>query len=321
MRYRHLYIYCFFVTLFLIADYMNADRGMAEEKIPVLQARFLFSFGTEGEEPGQFRFPAGVSTDPNGNVYVADTGNNRIQKFNSKGKLLLFYGGFGWDSGQFQQPLGLSARNGLDVYVADYANRRIERYDKDLNWINSFYSDPAAEERLEFGFVNSVSTSLHGDLFLVDDENKRVVKLNAEFELEVSFGDFDWGEGALGDPARVFVSRDDYVFVSDSKEGRIVVFDYYGNYLYRIGENILKMPAGVVTSQDGLMLFVSDVAKHQIFVFDKEGRLISQIGSQGEKFGAFQNPRDLALYNNVLYVADTDNHRIQVFELSHLRKE
>lgn len=288
------------------------DFGLAQEA--GVSAQFVLAFGGHGEKPGQFQNPGGISVDPNGNVYVADTGNNRIQKFDEHGKLLTFIGGFGWESEQFQRPLDICADNGLDVFVADYENNRIERYDKDLNWISSITSNPSADDKLQFAFPNSVSISIHGDLFIVDSENERILKLNTLREPVLSFGDYDWGQGALSQPSQITVSRNDKVYVSDSDKGSVFVYDYYGNYLSQIGERVLQRPAGLALDQNNF-LFVCDNGNDKVFVFNSAGALVLQIGSRGEKYGAFRNPSDVAIYRNTLYVADTDNHRVQVFSI------
>ena len=133
-----------------------------------LAVRFKFSIGEKGDKPGQFNHPSSVSGDAYGNIYVADTGNNRIQKFDDNGQLLSFIGGFGWGKEQFQVPHDIFVYNSLDIYIADFENSRIERYDKDLNWITSYYSNENWESRDQFEFPRSIFLSLHGDFFIVD---------------------------------------------------------------------------------------------------------------------------------------------------------
>ena len=285
---------------------------LSQEKTSI-KAIFSYSFGKEGAAPGELLNPMAVSVDPKGNVYVADTGNNRIQKLDAFGKVIKFIGGFGWESEQFQRPLDICADNGLDVFVADYENRRIERYDKDLNWITSFYSDESLPEELHFGFPCGIAISIHSELFLVDDENYRVLKLNTERKPDLTFGDFDWGEGKLDQPCKVYVSPDDKVYVSDQAAGRVVVFDYYGNYLTHWGDGVLSQPRGICQTPSGHIL-VADWGNHQIVVFDIAGRPVFNWGSLGDKIGAFNHPADVACYGDKVYVADSDNHRVQVFD-------
>lgn len=284
------------------------------QELPALKAQYLHSFGKNGSEPGEFINPTAISVDPKGNVYVADTGNNRIQKLDAYGRVIKFNGGFGWESEQFQRPLDICADNGLDVFVADYENRRIERYDKDLNWISSFYSDATLPEELRFGFPCGIAISIHSELFLVDDENYRVLKLNTERQPDLSFGDFDWGEGKLDQPCKVFVSRDDKVYISDQAAGRVVVFDYYGNYLTHWGDEVLSQPHGLCQTSLGHLL-VTDWDNHRIVVFDTAGRVVYNWGSRGDKLGAFNHPADVACHGDKVYVVDCDNHRVQVFNL------
>lgn len=69
---------------------------------------FLFKFGTGGSGNGQFNFPYDVAVDASGNIYVADSNNHRIQKFDSSGNFLLKWGSFGSSDDQFRDPAGIA---------------------------------------------------------------------------------------------------------------------------------------------------------------------------------------------------------------------
>jgi len=81
-------------------------------------------FGGEG----QFNHPEGVAVDASGNVYVADTWNHRIQKFDGNGSFMLKWGIRGTAPGQFEYPTGVAVDAAGDVYVADATNSRIQRF-------------------------------------------------------------------------------------------------------------------------------------------------------------------------------------------------
>ncbi|MBN1998310.1 NHL repeat-containing protein [candidate division KSB1 bacterium] len=277
-----------------------------------LTFEYISCFGQKGEKPGEFRLPQGISTDINGNVYIADTGNNRIQKFDAMGNLISFIGGFGWSSEQFNRPTDIYAERGLNVFVADYENNRIEMYDKDLNYISSFYSNSSLDEKLQFKFPKSIASSIHNDLFIIDTENTRVLKLNSSREPEFSFADFDWGEGNLIEPEQIFLTRDDQILVTDRGDQAIKVYDYYGNYLNNIRQELVN-PCGITIS-DNNVIYVTDVELDKILAFDISGRRLGSLGSAGEKIGAFNNPHDIAVYKNHVYILDTGNHRVQVFK-------
>jgi DNA-binding beta-propeller fold protein YncE len=77
---------------------------------------------------GQFYLPFGIATDKAGNVFVADTFNNRIQKFSPRGVFLGQWGKTGSGKGRFRAPQDLAVDSKGRVYVADSGNDRIVRY-------------------------------------------------------------------------------------------------------------------------------------------------------------------------------------------------
>ncbi len=76
-----------------------------------------------------FRNPLGVAVDESGNIYVAEYGNHRIQKFDSEGNLLARWGTRGPGDGQFDHPRGVAVDGSGNVYVADTGNNRIQKFD------------------------------------------------------------------------------------------------------------------------------------------------------------------------------------------------
>jgi len=75
-----------------------------------------------------FSSPNGVAVDGSGNVYVADTGNHRIQKFSSSGVFVDTWGSKGRENGQFKYPAGVAVDGSGNVHVADSGNHRIQKF-------------------------------------------------------------------------------------------------------------------------------------------------------------------------------------------------
>jgi tripartite motif-containing protein 71 len=66
--------------------------------------------------------------DSSNNVYVADTDNYRVEKFNSNGAYLTQWGTYGSGPGQFQESFGIAVDSGNNIYMTDQGNNRVEKF-------------------------------------------------------------------------------------------------------------------------------------------------------------------------------------------------
>src|SRR5262249_26427218 len=80
------------------------------------------------QEAGQLRSPWGIAVDGSGDVYVTDTGNHRVEKFDREGNFITQWGGFGNGKGQFNFPYGIALDTKGSVFVVDSGNTRVEQF-------------------------------------------------------------------------------------------------------------------------------------------------------------------------------------------------
>ncbi len=90
------------------------------------------------EEEGRFYHPRGVAVNSNGDVYVVDSGNNRIQKFDSTGRFLIQWGSPGTGSGKFRKPAGVAVDSRGYVYVVDAGNNRIQKFNSNGTFLTEW---------------------------------------------------------------------------------------------------------------------------------------------------------------------------------------
>ncbi len=177
-------------------------------------------------ENGGFRELAGASVDPQGNVYVVDRGAHMIHRIGRSGMVEISTGGYGWGNQEFDRPSGIWAKNGVDVYISDYGNHRIQRYDRRLTYVASLETRVTGFEIERFGYPLGVLVNRQGDLFVLDEENLRIVSFSSFDRHLRTFGGFDAGRFRIGTPRTLMVFGEDNIVVRDGK--RLLFFDPFG---------------------------------------------------------------------------------------------
>ncbi|HHS12376.1 MAG TPA: hypothetical protein ENN03_01255 [bacterium] len=298
------------VCCFLWAAPMLIPRECAAKDSGSL-CRYVATWGAKGSGVLEFLDPEALSAAPNGDLYVSDTGNHRIQRIHSDGEYAGSIGGFGWGNYQLNRPAGLTAANGLDVLVADQHNHRLVRYDKDLNFISTFSSSNSWPVHLQFEFPRDVFLSRSGELFCLDSENRRILKLDVLGNPRLSFGGFDAGQGRLMNPQGLTVWQD-RVYVTDLDPPRIVVFDTHGNYYRTIRAGTLVRPRGLAGFADTWLLAADEASG--VHIFDVFG---NHIETFGQSIGAvLEEAVDVICWRDRIYVLDRRRCAIDIYQWS-----
>jgi DNA-binding beta-propeller fold protein YncE len=200
---------------------------------------------------GQFNFPEQVALDTAGNLWITDSGNNRVQVLTPSGVWLATFGGLagGNGPGQFNDPHGIAVDAGGDVYVADTLNDRIQRRDAATGaWsavaLDRALVDPAA-----------VAVGPGRALFVADRTHVFQVLDGKATEIAPPDGDFDrpgalWFDGAN-------------LYVSDTGNGRVVrrradTGSWETMGAEGLGVGSFVNPAGLTTDPQGNSLYVAD---------------------------------------------------------------
>jgi hypothetical protein len=243
----------------------------------------------------------------NGTIYILDADENKVSLFSNLQDVPKTIGGFGWSSSSFDKPTGV-ATDGVNIYISDFGNHRIQRFDRDLNYISSLSTRDTSDVISRFGYPLDVALSEFGDMFILDGENIRVMKFNAQSSFERAFGDINAGKGKLQNPMRL-VATNSRIFVGE--KNKVIVYDYFGNYLGSICEGIINNLNGFTMLTNGLLVASNDT----IWWFTREGVLqrsssLDNIIS-GERIDQIQ---DVACNGKQLFILSP--HKIHVFKMS-----
>ncbi|NOY77178.1 MAG: hypothetical protein GXO76_04845 [Calditrichaeota bacterium] len=298
------------ITVFLIVlGFIFSGETSAQ----LLVLKPAYKISRAGSKVGELLNPQGLAVDPAGNVYVVDTGNNRLQKFSSEGKFLTQIGGLGSGSQQFDSPRSVCASNGLNVWVADYNNHRVQRFDRNLNFVFSFTPNENWDETFQFQLPVGICESGQGDLFVADGSSNRVIKFDGFRKPVVVFGGLDAGQGQIQEIGKLALSPEGNVFVSDRQSAEIVVFDYFGNFLSIFRDSLLHVPAGLAYWEGGRMLFVADSDRPGIEAFTDGGNPVKVKFLQKDPAFRLKRPVDVAVFGGRLFVLDQAANQVLVY--------
>jgi len=255
---------------------------------------------------GSFERATRIFARTQGAIYVLDADQNKIFTFTDITQPPKSIGGFGWSAGSFDKPTGI-ATDGINLFVSDYGNHRIQRFDRNLNYLSSFSTRDTSDVLSRFGYPLDVAMSDLGDLFILDGENLRVLKFNPQQFFERSFGDINAGKGKLQNPIRLVVTTS-RIFVEE--QARIVIFDYFGNYLSSIGDGVVSGLTGFAMSDNIFFLASPDT----VWQFSQDGNFQKSIPlSQLITGEHIERIQDIACSRNRLFILSP--RRIHIFKI------
>ena len=279
---------------------------------------YSMQWGTEGTASGQFKRPQGIAVDSAGNVYVADTNNNRIQKFNSAGGIIATWGNSGSGSGQFSIPAALALDTEGNVYVAESGNNRVQKFNSMGGYISQWGTKGSGNG--QFLTPSGIAVDSSGNVYVAESGNDRVQKFNSMGGYISQWGYQGSGIGHFMHPHGIAIDSSGNVYVTDYGNDRVQKFTPSGGFISLLGTGTggsgngqFLMPFGVAIDPSG-NIYTIEIGNQRVQRFDSGGTSVDQWGTRGFGSDQFEDPMGIATdsFGNV-YVTDSGNDRVQKF--------
>src|SRR6185312_16089069 len=283
-------------------------------------------FGSSGSGNGQFSGPGspqlGITLDSSGNIYVVDTGNNRVEKFSHFASYISQFGSFGSGNGQFNGPYGIAVDSSNNTYVVDESNNRVEKFNSAGVYQSQFGS--TGNSSGQFNIPRGIAVDSSDNIYVTDISNNRVQKFNSAGVYQSQLGCASGactagsGNGQFNFPYGIAVDSSDNIYVADANNNRVQKFNSAGVYQSQFGSfgsgnGQFGNPRDIAVDSSG-NIYVTDFGNTRVEKFNSAGVYQSQFGTAGSGNGQFNHPGDIAVdSSNNIYVADYNNNRVQEF--------
>jgi tripartite motif-containing protein 71 len=285
---------------------------------PTGERLFTYPDPAQPPPPGGFNGPRGVAVDPrNGDLFVSDTYNFRIQKLAADGTPLAQWGSRGRSDYEFNYTrlLAVDPRDG-SVVVADTDNHRVKKYDAGGTFLWELGSGGNGPG--QFKNPHGVDIGPDGTVYVADTQNSRVQVLTEDGAFVRSFGSAGTGDGQLRRP-RGIVADDETgeVYVADALRDDVQVFTPDGAWVRTIGkEGGHRMGSPFDVEVDATHVYVADPPHNTVAVWRKDGTFVDEFGGGGTALGKLRQPQGLDLVGDVLYVAEQANERVSTWRVA-----
>jgi uncharacterized protein (TIGR03663 family) len=299
---------------------MELPEDEYEKKLVQVQA--VQTFGVPGSGDGQFDDPKDLAVDGQGQIYVLDTRNYRVQVFGAAGQFLRTWGSQGADPGQFQEPWGIAVDRAGNVYVADTWNHRIQKFDSQGQFLTMWgtFGDSGGVLGVPEAFYGprGVAVDADGNVLVSDTGNKRIAKYAPDGQFITQWGGAGSQAGQFREPCGLAVDGDGNVYVADVWNQRVQKFDRNLNPTAQwpvVGWDS-ELPANkpyIAVDGQGNVYFTAP-EYHRVVKFDSSGKVLAVWGVFGSDAGSLNAPSGIAVDSaGYVYVTDSGNNRVQKF--------
>ena len=263
----------------------------------------------------QLAQPYGLAIDSKNHLYVADSKVGAIFIFDTETKdVELMKNGV---HARFAMITGLTIDDTDRLFVSDSVLRHVVVFDPKHR----------AEAMITEGLSSPAGMAIDNEnrfLYVADTDLDQVLVYDADsFKLLRKIGTAGKGHrlteaGQFSRPTNVAVDADGNLYVSDTFNDRVEIFDADGNFMSTFGKagdgpGYFARPKGIAIDQDG-HVWVADTVQDRVQVFTREGRLLLWLGGHGSLPGQFSAVQGLAIdKNNRVFTSEQYPGRVQMF--------
>ncbi len=341
-------------------DVYVLDKKLAQVIVFDKEGKVKISFGAKGSGPGKMYSPESIALSLNEEIIITDTGNKRVLVFKPNGQFDYVIGSQGINPGEFMMPNCVAVNPLGYIYVSDRLNKTLSKFTPRGVFLDSYTLDQkpddvlfdrqsnlyilfsrdgkivkydaAMEVKDEITLIKETKNLLkvtsrvavdhHGDIYLVEIDDKRIVKMAKDRTIALTFGSGGSGRGQFNRPLGIATDKEDTIYIADSKNKRVQIFKLTGVEQKELAMSVWEAPlieydGSILASQkivdidyipdDGLYA-VTEIDDDLIYRGDNRDILKNYEKNENK----LRKPKGLCvLKDGNIIVADTGNNQLQ----------
>jgi len=292
-----------------------ADTGNSRIAVFDADGKPLWNFSGEGSAPGQLDSPAGIAYGPDNRLYVSDTGASRVDVFNSDGIYLYGFQTAGADGVTKLSPGKIFLNRSGDIFVSDPGKGVLQKYDRSGKLIKEY---PVAN--------NGAVADTRGTLYLINSKDGRVVEFSETAGTIGTFGTRGKGKSEFRDLCDIAMDEEGDLYLCDADNKKIVAIKLVS------AETGPELPQAAMLDRFAVKAPSASFAfKADAFAVAPDGKVVAYLPEareialldgatrktlvpDGKLQGQVRSPHGIFVdAKGMIYVADTDNDRVQIF--------
>jgi sugar lactone lactonase YvrE len=304
----------------------SGEGEKASFKTKALEPAHATSVGSKGTGNGQFKHPAGVVSDGQGNIWIVDMENGRLQKFNEKGEYLTQFGKEGTGKCELNRPKSVAVDSEGHIWVDDAGNYRVTEFNEAGECFTQF-GGPGTEKSLRFDDAESIAIDHKNDIWVADTYGQRLMEFDHEGKFIKVVQPASGKSCHMENPGGITIDPAGNVWVVDWLGNRVIEFNEEGSCLSEFpfkgegsGEGQFKHPDAIAVDANGAV-WVCDEGNGRVQVFNEAGEYITKFGSVGsgaEQFN-FEYPMGiLSEGSGEVWITDAKNNRMEKWTIPSL---
>lgn len=261
------------------------------------------SWGTTGSGSGQLDLPTGIAVASNGNVYIGENDNHRIQVFDADGNFLSIF-----NNTDVTHPQGMAFDDSGNLWVADSATNSVKKFNASGTLLATYGSAGSGDG--QFDAPSAIAVDSDGNFYVTDYGNTRVEKFDSSGAYVTQWGSSGAGDGQFSNPIGIAVDSDNDVYVSEDGNCRVQKFTSDGTFITKWGS---------MGSGDGQLFIPQQLAvddSGNVYVTDSYNARLEKFSSSGvylDKYtGPFNSIYNVAVNNaGSIYTVEYGGNQVQ----------